>query len=334
MPAHNRGNRGTAGNQGGRKKPAKPQSIPVPNIVSERGLAQKVWSWAVVGSVVILLIGGGVSAMTSARRIVADRFFVAGAVLFLAKFQTSEEARREVTGKRIAIAVCGVLAASLVCGLAIVWNHRLNSVSALSDQHVGKLSARTVLSTGEGIIPTIEVGTSGVIFTKSIPGGPPRQEFEVGKIYIGAGQYAFESLVPILSDCDFRIETIDGEAKVSMVLLDSDGDVVAKLVKNEWDWGGRPVSFDRNYSQDSIEVQDKGGNSVLQVTVLRDRVRLQLICFRRNGNMAYLVQAKPHATGARDAIISFNNTAKEDLGKAMRPMFRYPSSLHLGELNE
>lgn len=206
--------------------------------------------------------------------------------------------------------------------------------SNVTPASAGTLSAFTILSSTDGVVPQIEIGSSGVIFTPTIPGDGPRPELLIGKIFVGAGQYALGSLKPILSDCDMRIESIKGRVKLSLSLLDANGDVVARLNRNEWDWSGRPVSFDRNYSQDSIEVQDKSGHIVLQVTALPDRVRLQLVCFRQNGKLAYLVQVKQFPTGARDALISFNNTANDDLRTIIKPMFQYPSSLHLGELVE
>lgn len=223
--------------------------------------------------------------------------------------------------------VFAVITIGLIAGIG--YRHWSRSRIPLS---AGELSATTVLNAQEGIIPKIEIGSSGVLFTSSIPGTEPRPEFLIGKIFIGAGEYSIGSLSPILDDSGTRVEVIDGQTKVSLLLLDSNGEPVAKLTRNEWDWGGRPVSFDRNYNQDSLEVQDKSGHIVLQVTVLKDRIRLQMVCHRKNGNMSYLVQINPHPTGARDALISFNNTAGDNLDEIIQPMFKYPSALHFGEL--
>lgn len=199
-------------------------------------------------------------------------------------------------------------------------------------ESIGVLRAKTLLSPGELIVPAIEIGSSGVIFTTAIPAVGPKDVVQIGKIYIGAGRYAYNSLKPILDDCEVKVEVIGGSAKLSMVLRDSSGEIVARLTRNEWDWGGRPVSFDRNYNQDSMEIQDRSGNIVLQVTAIVDDIRLQFVSFRKNGNVAYAVQTKPFPTGADDALISFNNTAHDDVTHLIKPMFKYPSSLHLGEL--
>jgi hypothetical protein len=292
-------------------------------------------SWGAVSLLVVVLVGiaFGVLGMNPAQYVIAQVCLVVSAVVLAARvgWWLAIEQRDASVFHRSILSLLILGFVGVLCVEVVSWTQRLKSRQP--PQSAGTLSSRTILSTVAGIVPTIEIGTSGVIFTRSVPGGPPRSEFEIGKIFMGAGQYAFESLTPILSDCELKVETVNSETKVSMVLLDAGANVIAKLVRNDWDWGGRPVSFDRNYNKDSIEVQDNSGHIVLQLAVLQDRVRLQLVCFRKNGNRAYMIQFKQHPTGARDALVSFNNTAKDDLAEVIKPLFRYPSSLHFGELN-
>src|ERR1035437_4424370 len=58
------------------------------------------------------------------------------------------------------------------------WSHLLTS-RRRGGQSTGTLVPSTVLSAKAGIVPTIEIGSSGVIFTKSIPGGSVRPELEI-----------------------------------------------------------------------------------------------------------------------------------------------------------
>lgn len=229
--------------------------------------------------------------------------------------------------------VASVLA-SIVIGSLLIWFDVIVVIPPLPTPiNTGAISAQTILSTDRNIIPEIEIGASGVIFTtaKFAPNGI-NPMFEIGKIFMGEGRYAYESLSPIFTDTHFELDSILGELKVSISLWDEHGDLIARLIRNNWDLGLHPVAFDRNYDNSSLEVQDRSGNIVLQITSLPDRVRLQLVCFRKNGNRAYVVQSV--GSGRCCALVSFNNTAKDDVSNLIRPMFRYPSSAHLGEKNE
>src|SRR5450755_3156369 len=57
-----------------------------------KSLKEKLWSWPVVGSVALLLIGGGIS-MSSGHPLVADVFFSAGMGLLVTKLISWPETR-------------------------------------------------------------------------------------------------------------------------------------------------------------------------------------------------------------------------------------------------
>jgi len=138
-----------------------------------------------------------------------------------------------------------------------------------------------------------------------------------------------------MKECDFKIEVIDGEMKVSTKMLDPNGNVVATIDRNEWDAARRPVSWHRNFNDESFEIMDNSGHVILQVTVLSDRVRLQAIWLKRNGHRALLVQANPrpgYSTWIPDLPReSFDGS---DSYLQIPPMFLYPSENHLGQLAE
>jgi hypothetical protein len=83
------------------------------------------WNWVVVGAVVLLLVGGGINFMTSPYALVADGFFVAAAVLFLAKLVTWEEAHVQAGGRSKAIAI-GVAVTLIILLVAVGGNHLLH----------------------------------------------------------------------------------------------------------------------------------------------------------------------------------------------------------------
>ena len=86
----------------------------------------KVWSWAVVGSVLALLLGLWVSFMTSAHPWLGDVFLVTSAVLFLAKFLTWEEARQQTPSLRHRISLLAILITAMVSIASILGSHYLN----------------------------------------------------------------------------------------------------------------------------------------------------------------------------------------------------------------
>jgi hypothetical protein len=90
-------------------------------------LWKQIWSWPVVAVVVSLLIGGGLTFMTSNHPWLADVFYVAAGILFLAKFLTWEDARQLDRPKRnrsYGLAIGLTLAA--LC-IAIWGDHRLSA---------------------------------------------------------------------------------------------------------------------------------------------------------------------------------------------------------------
>jgi hypothetical protein len=84
-----------------------------------------VWSWPVVGGIVILLLGGGVSAMTSTHPWIADGFFVVAFPLLISKL-LQKEIRQTRVGKLI-------MSGLSVIVVILVWgNHYINRAIPIS----------------------------------------------------------------------------------------------------------------------------------------------------------------------------------------------------------
>jgi hypothetical protein len=183
------------------------------------------------------------------------------------------------------------------------------------------LVPKTILSAKRAIVPAIEIGASGVVF------GAP-----------GNGGYNLDDLIPILKECEFSVESISGQIKVSIIIRDANGNVVAEIIRNEWSVAGRPVSWDRNYNQDSLEVKDNRGKVVLQVTALPDIIILQANWFKKNGHKAYAIQSNGRGGRPKEGYAMFildsppEQFSSDDPRLEIEPMFQYPSETHLGEL--
>jgi hypothetical protein len=128
---------------------------------------------------------------------------------------------------------------------------------------------------------------------------------------------------------NLKIDRIDGQLKVSTQIRDRRGHLIAELIENEWKIAPPPKTWDRNYNRNTLEVKDEKGNIVLQVRALRDRVQLQGEWWMDEHRGVRLVSG-PKGTGGQLAI--FGPNLKPEEATPIRPLFRYPSEFHLGEL--
>jgi hypothetical protein len=105
--------------------------------------------------------------------------------------------------------------------------------------------------------------------------------------------------------------------------------VIASLVRNKWK-SFSPHALDRNYNNNSLEVEDSTGRVVLQVTLLPDRVQLQGEWWEDSVHGFALLDGNASYMGGQ--MVLFGPNKKRDDVSSIKPMFKYPSDLHLGEL--
>ena len=88
-------------------------------------------------------------------------------------------------------------------------------------------------------------------------------------------------------------------------------------------------SWDRNYSNDALEVKDPSGDIILQVKVVEDRIQFQAKLYDATGRRIGLGKSKgPDGWGGS---IEFTGSNRPELKLKIQPLFKYPSDLHLGE---
>lgn len=167
-----------------------------------------------------------------------------------------------------------------------------------------------VLVGGDFQTPQIEIGNSGAIFryTGSPEGG---------------------TLFKFFDPSQLKIERLRGKILVSTQVRDRTGRLITELIRNEW--RVRPsLLWDRNYNAQSLEVRDESGDIVFQATALSDRIRLQGIWRGPDGRFVELAEKTDFQHVNRGFLqFGFPGQTQE---APIRPMFRYPSDLHLGEL--
>jgi hypothetical protein len=227
------------------------------------------------------------------------------------------------------------LAAIDVCGLIIWWLYKFDYaawkyVIGLVIVAFVVIALPTILkwvsANGGGRIPFIQIGNSNIIFgPKGIPYIQPLNEGQ-------GGAY----LMPALNESQFKVESIEGKFRISTQLANESGNWVAEIIRNEWRVAPPPGTWDRNYSDDSLEVINVQGRVVLQVKVLPDRIQLQGVWpaspeWKAAG--ARYIGIRQNPTNPAEA--QFNVLGADHVPDSEWPtisrMFKYPSDLHLGE---
>jgi hypothetical protein len=124
---------------------------------------------------------------------------------------------------------------------------------------------------------------------------------------------------PLLS-----IRLLSGKLLVTTRVRDSSGGIIAEMNDNEWKHQPQPAIFDRNYTQDALEIRDNTGRVVLQVANLGNTVDVAAIFHCKNG---WTYMAGPIA-GEGSAIEL--RPPGEALRSEIPPICNYPSDLHFG----
>jgi hypothetical protein len=168
--------------------------------------------------------------------------------------------------------------------------------------------AKVILSAKDAVYPELEFGDSGAVFSVREPGTPAFEFFK-------------NSHLTVMED--------DGRIKVSTTVYDCKGRLVAELVDNEWQIN-KKTSFDRNFTDEALEVEDSNGDIILQVRLVEGCVQLQGKLYGPNGEGVAICRGVS-ANGNPNGIIETTGKKHNRLMSQIVPMFRYPSESHLGE---
>jgi hypothetical protein len=186
-------------------------------------------------------------------------------------------------------------------------------------KNFGKLESRPdakLVFSADGPQPRLQIGASNVFF-------------------VGSDQYG-QLIFPALQRSQFKIESLDGNIKVSTSVTNTEGVVIAEVIQNEWKVAPPPGTWDKNYDDNALEVKDPKGRIVLQVRLLPDRVQMQGAWplgpeWKASGASSVIVRADPEGTGAQIVLFPFDPKA-DVVWPEIKPLFQYPSELHRGEL--
>ena len=144
---------------------------------------------------------------------------------------------------------------------------------------------------------------------------------------IGSTRFLIDSPEGVfLKDGDIPVLTMnikDRKLLVTTTIRDTRGNIVAELKNNEWRVNKNNI-FDRNYTNNALEVRDQSGKIALQVVHFGDTIHLAGIFHCRNGWTNVFM---PLPEGG--AIIDIKPPGKEP-EHSIQQIFEYPSELHFG----
>lgn len=197
--------------------------------------------------------------------------------------------------------ICSVVAAGCTF-FAVYFKAQSDSLDKRKKANVGTLSIKPGINVPRRVI---ELGPNGSRIDQGGPAGTPHFNF---------------------GGTSLLVEEVDGRLCVSTQIRDCDGKIIAELTKNEWSLGGSAI-FDRNYTDDALEVRDQYGEVVFQVRLFPDRVQVQGKFVGVDGFGTAILGPAKKGEGSR--IV--RSTLPEYKEVRIEPIFRYPSSLHFGE---
>jgi hypothetical protein len=208
---------------------------------------------------------------------------------------------------------------------------------------IGKLSAIVRVSLGIGLTAFLVAGleapikktwreeqaraTSGVLRLRSGKANAQGLIFQIGKVgtcfnWQGAGEP-----MKFLDGANFNLFIANGELQISIEVVDGQGKRVAKITNNRWEVSpDHSISWDKNYTDDTLEVLDGRGTVVLQIRLLPDRVQIQGEWHDAFGN-GTRIKETPGGAAQIFKLAGANNYPNDRI----KAIMRYPSREHWQE---
>jgi hypothetical protein len=172
--------------------------------------------------------------------------------------------------------------------------------------------------------------SGGICYTPPIPiieiGGDSGSKI----VYVGAensvdfGKFA--------RDCGLRIETGKHGMEISTPVLDRSAKKIANIDKNHWTVIPQPGIWDKNYTDNALEIKDSRGEVVLQLKYLPDRLQIAAEWRDQFGRGQEWTKCPSPDKRTGGCVIPWGSPQTELQNEVViEPIFRYPSKEYFGE---
>jgi len=211
-------------------------------------------------------------------------------------------------------------------GISKTWGQRVsnfiqNKWVALA---LGVVSIVALVLTAVGLYWAYGARKSTV--TSGVLSSPPQES--AMSISVGSAEFVMLSTDGVVFDDGknplLSIRHADGRLLVTVEIRDEHGDLIAEMKDNEWRHQQAPAIFDRNYTQDALEIRDKSGRVALQVADLGSTISVAAVFHCPNG---WTYMAGPIGGGGSGIEL---RPPGQSLTLSIPAICDYPSDLHLG----
>lgn len=122
---------------------------------------------------------------------------------------------------------------------------------------------------------------------------------------------------------------------VSAIIKDDQAKTVAILERNEWTSAGHPQAWDRNYTNDTLEIIGPNDSVVLQIRLLPDRIQIQGESWDSPERGVRITRFHDPDSNQSGGAIIYLVKGQDACNNRLpiKPIFRYPSRLHFHELD-
>ena len=210
----------------------------------------------------------------------------------------------------VAIGVSILLLLGAVIQIILIFRERTDRKKTRYSGTLRRITGEVIISADDKVYPKLEFGDSGAILIYAGEPGQPLFSFFEG--------------------CHLTVIRDGNRVLVSTDIFDQKGQLVARLALNEWQVNPN-ASFDRNYTDDALEVMDDKGDVVLQVRLVEDRIQLQGKFYGPDGRGVAFGKGT-NGAGEPGGVMEMTGPNNLVLKMKISPIFRYPSDLHLGEI--
>ncbi len=200
----------------------------------------------------------------------------------------------------------------------------------------------------------------GVLISPSEEIYPPVVKIGNSESYLILKNEAGMAILPFFRDMGLNVWVENEKLLVSAKIFDANGNIVAEIVENEWKVSGQEDrSWDRNYTDNALEIKDNVGDIIFQILIEEKHIQLAVKIYNKDGEgfelassvlteediiaheegeSLWIESADPGEDWEWEAGTISGGFRRTPSGAPMlvhiEPIFLYPSDLHLGELSD